>query len=287
MAMQQQQVPVMQHHLGSWVYPSLPMIYLQQQLILICLAAAPGLPTLYQQPPIVFPHGAVPAATHSVSTNVYVHSPDEPAQMTSRVATVGPSESAHVYLQATAVRASPEVWGLRLSQRRCRFPWESPLPTTPVYSYAACRIYCRLLLARRLCGCAPHFYKRTDSHPVCGIEGMKCLFENRHMLQRLAENETGDSVCSCLPQCEGSKYVLASTQRYNWNLGAQLTWGLQKYPHMRMRRDVIFGFTDLLVSTGGSLGLFLGCSVLTLAEVLYLLVYRPFAAVVCKLLRKK
>ncbi|XP_049782751.1 uncharacterized protein LOC126184409 [Schistocerca cancellata] len=97
---------------------------------------------------------------------VYVHSPDEPAQMTSRVATVGPSERAHVYLQATAVRASPEVWGLRLAQRRCRFPWESPLPTTPVYSYAACRIYCRLLLARRLCGCAPHFYKRTGNTPL-------------------------------------------------------------------------------------------------------------------------
>jgi hypothetical protein len=33
-----------------------------------------------------------------------------------------------------------------------------------------------------------------------------------------------------------------------WFLGANLQWGINDYPKMQLKRDVIFGFTDVLGS---------------------------------------
>lgn len=76
-----------------------------------------------------------------------------------------------------------------------------------------------------------------------------------------------------------------------WFLGSNLQWGLKEYPKMRLRRDVIFGFSDLLgkrklklkfikieilVYIGGMAGLFLGCSVLSFIEIIYFFTLRLF-----------
>lgn len=34
-----------------------------------------------------------------------------------------------------------------------------------------------------------------------------------------------------------------------WFLGANLQWGINDYPKMQLKRDLIFGFTDLLGMT--------------------------------------
>uniref|UniRef100_A0A2H1VM38 SFRICE_025969 n=1 Tax=Spodoptera frugiperda TaxID=7108 RepID=A0A2H1VM38_SPOFR len=61
-----------------------------------------------------------------------------------------------------------------------------------------------------------------------------------------------------------------------WFLGTNLQWGMVTYPRMRYRRDIIFGFTDVLVAVGGMAGLFLGCSVLSFMEIVYFLTLRLF-----------
>lgn len=43
-----------------------------------------------------------------------------------------------------------------------------------------------------------------------------------------------------------------------------------------MKRELIFAFTDVLVYIGGTAGLFLGCSLLSLTELLYFLTWRFF-----------
>lgn len=96
--------------------------------------------------------------------------------------------------------------------------------------------------------------------------------------------------CSCLPNCNDVNYVTDEVDSRMWFLGSNLQWGLKEYPSMRLKRDVIFGFTDLLgkyglflfflqffnvfclvfsVYIGGMTGLFLGCSVLSFIEILY------------------
>lgn len=54
------------------------------------------------------------------------------------------------------------------------------------------------------------------------------------------------SECSCLPNCDEVNYVVEDMDTRPWFLGSNLQWGLKEYPKMRLRRDVIFGFSDLL-----------------------------------------
>lgn len=45
-----------------------------------------------------------------------------------------------------------------ISQRGCRFPWESNLTHYQYYTRRLCFSECRINLAMKYCGCIPHFY---------------------------------------------------------------------------------------------------------------------------------
>lgn len=53
---------------------------------------------------------------------------------------------------------------LSVKQRKCRFPMESKLLTSPAYSYYKCRQECRMELSMKLCGCVAYFYKPTSKY---------------------------------------------------------------------------------------------------------------------------
>lgn len=101
-------------------------------------------------------------------------------------------------------------------------------------------------------------------------------------------------------QCADSLLLQRSRM---WFLGANLQWGINDYPKMKLRRDVLFRFEDLLgkqprcvlrvlacqmgsgdipnwnkslisVYIGGTAGLFLGCSLLSLTEFIYFFTWR-------------
>lgn len=43
-----------------------------------------------------------------------------------------------------------------------------------------------------------------------------------------------------------SSVVLNGQKSRTWFLGSNLQWGISEYPKMQLKRDLIFGFTDLL-----------------------------------------
>lgn len=64
-------------------------------------------------------------------------------------------------VSAISTFSTENVRFLNVEQRKCRFPTESTLVTSPVYSYRLCRNECRMKLARKLCGCVPYFYRAS------------------------------------------------------------------------------------------------------------------------------
>lgn len=52
--------------------------------------------------------------------------------------------------------------------------------------------------------------------------------------------------CKCLTNCDEVNYVVQHYDAREWFLGSNLQWGLKEYPRMRLKRDVIFGFADVL-----------------------------------------
>nr|CAH7718844.1 unnamed protein product [Callosobruchus chinensis] len=175
-----------------------------------------------------------------------------------------------LYLSGLTIFSSDRTKSLSVNQRRCRFYYESNLRHFPVYSYVLCRMECRATLAKKLCGCIPHFYRQLDGERICDVPGLHCLSKYKDRLIFLKKE------CSCLPNCDEVNYVVEKSDSREWFLGTNLQWGLSEYPRMRLKRDVIFGFSDLLVYIGGMAGLFMGCSVLSFIEIVYFFTMRLY-----------
>ncbi|CAB0001959.1 unnamed protein product [Nesidiocoris tenuis] len=173
---------------------------------------------------------------------------------------------------ALSIASSDSIRDLTYNQRKCRFAEEAAgLETTPSYSYYSCRQECRMRLSKKLCGCVPYFYRPLDKYPVCNFDGIKCLMKHGERLHFL--RGTNDK-CDCLPLCSETTYVVSVDNTMDWNLGTNLKWGLVKYPKLRYKRDILFGLSDLIVAIGGTAGLFLGCSLLSFAEIFYFFTVR-------------
>lgn len=54
--------------------------------------------------------------------------------------------------------------------------------------------------------------------------------------------------CSCLPNCDQDNYFVEEISSASF-IGTNLNWGLKECPKMRLKRDVVFGFSDLLGKT--------------------------------------
>lgn len=52
--------------------------------------------------------------------------------------------------------------------------------------------------------------------------------------------------CKCLANCEDVNYVVEEFDVRLWFLGSNCQFGLKTCPRMRLKRDLIFGFTDVL-----------------------------------------
>lgn len=52
--------------------------------------------------------------------------------------------------------------------------------------------------------------------------------------------------CSCLQNCEEVYFSLDEWDTQDWFLSTEFKWGIKHYSNMRLKRDIIFGFSDLL-----------------------------------------
>ncbi|XP_039436738.1 uncharacterized protein LOC120418426 isoform X2 [Culex pipiens pallens] len=167
-----------------------------------------------------------------------------------------------------------------VSQRACRFSFESNLTHYGIYTKGICLQECRLKMAYQHCGCIPHFYPNNIPHPkpVCDYKTLRACFP-KHEELFLEFRENAKSVnCYCEQNCVDSKVViekmqiLTGTRKLLGSNGGLVI--MKRYPLIRFNRQVLFTFTDLLVSIGGTAGFFLGFSVLGAVEIIYFFTLR-------------
>ncbi|XP_073942332.1 sodium channel protein Nach-like [Choristoneura fumiferana] len=212
----------------------------------------------------------------STAYDVYIHGPLEVPDISTKFQVSEQDFYMKIYVTALTVYTSPEAAKLTVAQRRCRFLHENVLKHNAVYTYTMCRMECRIRLCLKYCGCIPYFYRRIGDETICGVSGMRCLAEYKGQLYKLESGKNKKISCGCFPICDDVNYVIQSSVLQPWFLGTNLQWGIVTYPRMRYRRDIIFGFTDVLVAVGSMAGLFLGCSVLSFMEIVYFLTLRLF-----------
>ncbi|XP_058056476.1 sodium channel protein Nach [Anopheles bellator] len=171
-----------------------------------------------------------------------------------------------------------------ISQRGCRFTDESNLTHYSIYTQGICQQECRITLAFKLCGCIPHFYPNPagpNAKPVCHYKQLIRCFPRHQKLFLEFKQDNNDQKgipCYCEQNCVGSKViienrqVLKETQKLIGSIGGLVV--MKRYPLVRFSRQLLFTFTDLLVSIGGTAGFFLGFSVLGMVEILYFFTLR-------------
>ncbi|XP_055854118.1 sodium channel protein Nach isoform X2 [Episyrphus balteatus] len=216
----------------------------------------------------------------STAYDVYFHSAGDIPNISKQKYTFPESDYTTVELIALETFTTPRAKELKVNQRKCRFSNEADeMMTVPIYSYGLCLTECRMKLAWRACKCVPHFYRRRVKggriFPVCDFMGLSCLARIKKEIISL-KSDILNIDCKCFANCDDSNFFVQSNRSRVWFLGANLQWGIIDYPKMQLRRDVLFSFADVLVYIGGLAGFFLGCSLLTLTEIIYFFTARFF-----------
>ncbi|KAJ8920125.1 hypothetical protein NQ315_011782 [Exocentrus adspersus] len=165
---------------------------------------------------------------------------------------------------------------LSIKQRRCAFPDEINLKIDDTYSYSGCTRQCRMDRAMKLCGCVPFFYPEVGAYKHCSFQKMKCIGDHLKEIKAVQR-------CSCYLGCSNTVYEVEKfndAETSNKSSSYKMDCQFVSWPMVRYKREVLFGWVDLLVSFGGIAGLFLGFSLLSGVEILYYFTVRACCMVV-------
>ncbi|XP_014470576.1 PREDICTED: sodium channel protein Nach-like [Dinoponera quadriceps] len=185
-------------------------------------------------------------------------------------------------LDGTVLSSTAEV--LELSARRCST--SGPQDPRP-YRSDNCQIECRDSAVWKLCGCtplsaAPAVTATQRAAQPCDLTHIPCLARAILRTHSVVEQ---DPRCTCLPDCEGTTYKVALASaplnaaqhcprpfykkvlQYENVTALHLTFAGQMA--MLQQRKLVLSNINLLSSLGGVFGLFLGCSIISVIEILY------------------
>ncbi|KAJ0176653.1 hypothetical protein K1T71_007832 [Dendrolimus kikuchii] len=220
-----------------------------------------------------------------LTSNVYVLNEEEVPALTtigSDVLQVGPEVFHRRFISIRNIENDAGARMIAPDKRKCRYNDENFLQVYPYYSYTACTVECRKDAQLRLCNCTSHFMPNVAEHLRCNISGIICLNKYVNVLSvlRAPWSSRAGLYCNCLPSCtEAEITIVKDSKTVTTNSFGTVQIELAMLPSEMYRRNVVRGVLDLVVSMGGTGGLFLGASILSFVELLYILLVRPFCDV--------
>ncbi|XP_015118192.1 sodium channel protein Nach [Diachasma alloeum] len=187
------------------------------------------------------------------------------------------------YLYGRVLTASPEVLDLPRKERDCR----SSQTEDGIYKLDNCVTACHEKLFRSYCNCVPYYASFVREHEtVCNFTHVSCLSKVK---ARVLQTPIREEPCNCLPTCDGTDFAVVTTvvpmnaAQHNPSRFYRVA---AKYPNataihitfprqtgMKFRRDLVLSWINLVSSLGGVFSLFLGCSVVSVFEILYFIIY--------------
>ncbi|KAI4493235.1 hypothetical protein M0802_009523 [Mischocyttarus mexicanus] len=165
---------------------------------------------------------------------------------------------------------TPDLQMLSDFQRQCHY-------RRAKWSYHNCRIQCRMDDISKKCKCLPWFFI-DKGIKECSVTEYSCV----------SKAYDNNIICDCILPCNFTAHRLSSTKEgYENDTNNLLPSKIQlNWPKVLFRREVRFGYMDLVVSFGGIAGLFLGYSLVSSFELFYYLSFRTYCGAVLDSSRK-
>ncbi|XP_066996183.2 sodium channel protein Nach [Anabrus simplex] len=187
----------------------------------------------------------------------------------------------HRWYHIKEVENEPEVREMTIKQRGCRFPDEGGLDVFQKYSYTGCLTQCRKDAQISLCNCSNHQTPNIKPEETCDLVGLNCINSNHMFLSVLRNRNSFKEAlyCPCMLSCEDQElkdtYGTMDNMENNTLSAVEVT--IQDLPSERFKRNVVRGKLDLVVSMGGTTGLFVGASLLSFVELVHYFTLRAYS----------
>ncbi|XP_072156175.1 pickpocket protein 11 [Bemisia tabaci] len=228
--------------------------------------------------------------------NVIIHSPEDFPDVSSNfVVHTDAQKVTRITVLAAVTLGDSSLLRLSEEVRGCYFIHEYDVATdTPSFvgnDESNCYSRCRLSAIYSHCNCTPYFFPPIKAGlPQCGIQHVQCL-KDINVLQRNSMAPSGEPGfpdwslpvymnCHCKTPCSFTTYTTeirhTFARQYSFRDFFQ-TSDYQVYFEVQYKdlyaisylRFLKLDVRDLMVSFGGVASLFLGCSLISVAEVLY------------------
>ncbi|KAG5683736.1 hypothetical protein PVAND_013001 [Polypedilum vanderplanki] len=186
-----------------------------------------------------------------------------------------------VTLMIKTYKSTDELKKYLPEKRGCYFEGERQLKFFKSYTKAHCDFECMTNYTLEVCGCVKFSMPRTKGTPICDIDKGDCYYNA--MLQWPSNHENSHKPCNCLETCSSIKYSILYERNSQLNdfTGpspvANTKGGTYSFFSIRSRNHVIdeyenfaaYRLQNFVADFGGLLGLFLGCSIISLVELIY------------------
>ncbi|KAF4523187.1 hypothetical protein B566_EDAN002445 [Ephemera danica] len=180
-----------------------------------------------------------------------------------------PWSDVDVKLYPEITTTDPALRSYSPGTRGCRFPEEHNKTIFKIYSRNNCKVECILQLTEQICKCREFFIPLDPGQP----ELEHCKTRLGSLICSDMQNLERPNCDDCLPSCNEIRYekYVDRGQLVAQQLGREFDDRNAK-AHPNLTKLGLF----LTANCGGLLGLFTGCSVITLIEILYFATLRIF-----------
>ncbi|XP_063978472.1 sodium channel protein Nach-like isoform X2 [Diachasmimorpha longicaudata] len=229
------------------------------------------------------PNDRISGLTYGDGVRVLIHDRHTYPGSSAREFLASQKSEVIAFIRGRKLTASPEVLALSQRERDCRVSGVK----NDIYRQDNCLANCHEMMFRSDCNCVPFYasiVKANDT--ICNFTHVLCMSRVRG---RILRTPFRGYPCYCLPDCSGTSYPLTTTHvhmnalQYNpskfYRIAAKYSNAtvihvtFARQTATLMRRDLVLSWINLVSSLGGVFSLFLGCSFISVVEVLYFITY--------------
>ncbi|XP_035786527.1 pickpocket protein 28-like [Anopheles albimanus] len=226
--------------------------------------------------------------------DIHIHSPlDFPFKLHKPLSLTSGTQ-AHLTVQPNMIRTQRYLKYFAASMTGCYSQIQNPLQLFSIYTPNNCELECHTTLYHEQRGCVLEHMPRANGTLLCSNNtfGLYDIVDKnakaRMRTEGIPRSHFFRRACNCLPACVDYTYSYEARTLRNPELESDLLFGNETeeltsellvefgedhfYPSVRSIR---YGLLDFLADGGGLVALFLGCSLVTLLELLFFCLIKP------------